>query len=149
MSLSIGNTCSIFNFINELLEEQVLSTFEIRFCIFSGLIQKPEYAQKYSNQLHGRLHKIQNLFEISDKCGFYKPENNPENLSNLCLMQTFNRFYHFIHNIRQLENLLNEEFHNVVKEDLKIGEEESESDQGSDSFEMIEMTQQKKKMSET
>lgn len=74
MSLSIANTCSIFNFINELLQEQILLLFEVRFCIFSGLIQKPEYALKYQAETQGqnKLHRITNLFEITDKCGFYK-----------------------------------------------------------------------------
>jgi hypothetical protein len=48
MSLSIGNTCSIFNFINEMLQEQVLTTFEIRFSIFTDLIRKSDDSKKYS-----------------------------------------------------------------------------------------------------
>ena len=74
MSLSIANTCSMFNFINELLQEQLMKVFEIRFLIFSGLIQKQEYAQKYQGQIAGsnKLHKIAHLFELNQKCGFYK-----------------------------------------------------------------------------
>lgn len=91
MSLSIANTCSIFNFINELLQEQVLNLFHIRFLIFSGLIHS-ETGQKFSSQISNKLHKIANLFEITDKCGFYKQSaaalssTKLENISNMCLI---------------------------------------------------------------
>jgi len=67
-------------------------------------------------------------------------------MSNECLIQTFNRFFHFKENIRQLQTLLIDEFNGVIKNDLKIGEDEdihsnsdSEEDkQSSHSFEIIE-----------
>ena len=68
-----------------------------------------------------------------------------ENISNECLIQTFNRFFHFKENIRQLQTMLIDEFNGVIKNDLKIGEdEEVHSDGNSDgdskrshSFEII------------
>ena len=81
-----------------------------------------------------KLHKIANLFEINDKCGFFKANlassaDKAENRSNLCLSQTFNRFYHFMLNIKHLESLMMDEFASVIKQDLNIGDDESEGSQ--------------------
>ena len=103
MSLSIVNTCSMFNFINEILSDQFSEIFEIRFLIFTGLIKGDSV--QYQKILTSKLHKISNLFELTEKCGFHKTSENV-NITNQCLIQTFNRFYHFTENLQQLETLM-------------------------------------------
>ena len=44
----------------------------------------------------------------------------------MCLNQTFNRFYHFMENIKHIENLMIDEFNSVIKIDLRIGDEDDE-----------------------
>lgn len=39
MTFSLVNTCAVFNFINDILSEQLLNFFKIRFLIFTGLVQ--------------------------------------------------------------------------------------------------------------
>lgn len=43
MTYSLVNTCTIFNFINDILADQLLNFFKIRFLIFTGLVQQPSY----------------------------------------------------------------------------------------------------------
>jgi hypothetical protein len=120
MSLSVTNTCSMFNFVNEIIQEQVAEMFEIRFLIFSGLIKNS--SESYQKVQTSRLHKVSNLFELTERCQFSKQTD--ANLTNHCLIQTFNRFHHFTANIGQLECMLAEEFHQVIKNDLKVGDED-------------------------
>lgn len=77
MSLSQNNTCSMFSFINNLLQEKLLETFKARFYIFSGLIKNSERQKEYvdcvrrSEQAMSKsLHKIVNLFEVNEPCFF-------------------------------------------------------------------------------
>jgi hypothetical protein len=70
MSLSLTNTCSVLNHINDLLQNDVMRIFRIRFYIFSGLIQRQDLAEKYRRDMQGQLnlHRIANLFEVTEKC---------------------------------------------------------------------------------
>lgn len=131
LSLSIVNTCSMFNFINQILQEQFQDLFFVRFLIFSSLIKEEKYAANFGQLLGSKLHKIQNLFEVTEKCGFIPPSSGgaggstaSDNLTNSCLIQTFNRFFHFTHNLEHLESQLREEFDNIIRNDLRIGDNE-------------------------
>ena len=75
LSLSIVNTCSTFNFINQILQEQFKALFNMRFLILSGLIKKDEFEDQQS-EVGLKLYKIAYQFEVSDKCGFFKGSEN-------------------------------------------------------------------------
>lgn len=67
MSLSLTNTCSVLNFINDILQQDIVTLFKIRFFIFSGLIQNQEISKLVQKEMQGsnNLHRIANLFELS------------------------------------------------------------------------------------
>ena len=65
-----------------------------------------------------------------------------ENLANQCLIQTFNRFYSLMSNIKQLRVQILEEFRQLIQNDFKVGEQEPEKDdedKGSDSSSSFEI----------
>mmetsp|Transcript_1962 Transcript_1962/g.3432 ORF Transcript_1962/g.3432 Transcript_1962/m.3432 type:complete len:140 (+) Transcript_1962:1769-2188(+) len=134
MSLSLVNTCSIVNFVNDLFQGEIVEIFEVRFLVFSGLIQSPKNSERFRQQLQGRVHKIQSLFEIQDKLSLAPSQGGkPPNLANECVIQTLNRFFHLVNNIDQLRAMLLDEFEHVVTHDLKIGEEAKQGGAGDSS----------------
>lgn len=74
--------------------------------------------------------------------GYEETPSVYENISNQCVIQTFNRFYSLMSNLRQLRMQISEEFKTIIRKDLKIGkdddgQQDNEDDSSTSSFEIF------------